>query len=126
MYGLKHALRGLDDLLLRDVPEGVAVGRVDLAEIDVEPHQVAALARDEQDVALVGRLDRRLQPDIREVGDGEHVDDAPGVVGEVAMRHGADRVPHAAARAVASDDVFRADRLLPRRSRVFSSVTVTG
>ena len=32
------------------------------------------------------------------------------MVGEVAARHGADRVPHAAARAVAPDDVFRADR----------------
>ena len=42
------------------VPQGVALGRVDVAEIDVQPHQVAALARDDQqDVALVGRLDRR-------------------------------------------------------------------
>ena len=121
----EHALRGLDDLFLRDSHGRLRGCRVDLAEIDIEPHHVAALARDEQDVALVRRLDRRLEPDVREVGDGEHVDDAPGVVGEVAARHGADRVPHAAARAVASDNVLRADLLL-LRAFAFSSVTITG
>ena len=85
--------------------KAVAVARVDLAQVDVQPHQIAALARDEQDVALVGRLDRGLEPDVREVGDGQHVHHAPGVVGEVAARHGADRLAHAAARAVAADDV---------------------
>ena len=91
------------------------VVRVDLAEVDVEPHHVAALARDEQDVALVRGLDRGLEPDVREVGDGQHVHDAPGVVGEVAARHGADRIAHPAARAVAADDVLGADRASPRR-----------
>ena len=55
------------------------------------------------------RLDRGLEPDVREVGDGQHVHDAPGVVGEVAARHGADRVAHQAARTVAADDVLGAD-----------------
>ncbi len=108
----EHPLRGQNDVFLRDEPERFAVRRVDLAEIDIEPHHVAALTRDEQDVPFVRRLDRRLQPDVREVGVGEHVDDAPGVVGEVAARHGADCVPHAAARAIASDNIFRADLLL--------------
>ena len=73
---------------------------------------VATLTRDEQDVPFVRRLDRRLQPDVWEVGFGEHVDDAPGVVGKIATRHGADCVPHATARAIASDNIFRADLLL--------------
>jgi len=108
----QHALRDLDDLLLRVQTEGFAVVRVDLAEIDVEPHHVAALARDEQDIALIRRLDRGLEADIREVGDGEHIHDAPGVVGEVAVRLGADRIAHQTARTVAADNVLRADRLL--------------
>ena len=108
----EHPLRGLDDLFLCDVPERFAVRRVNLAEIDIEPHHVATLTRDKQDVSFVRRLDRRLQPDVWKVGVGEHVDDAPGVVGEVATRHGADCVPHATARAIASDNIFRADLLL--------------
>ena len=109
---VEHTLGGLDDLVLRDEPERIAVGRVDLTEVDVEPHHVAALPRDQQDVAVVGGLDRCLEPDVREVGDREHVDDAPSVVGEVAARHGPDRVPHEAACAIAAHDVFRADLLL--------------
>src|SRR3954447_22218895 len=52
--GAQHPPRGLDDLLLRDVTDRLAVGRIDLAQIDVEAHRVPALARDEQDVAFVG------------------------------------------------------------------------
>ena len=109
---VQHTPRGGDDLLLGVVPKGVAVVRIDLAEVDVEPHQVTALARDEQDVALVGGLDGGFEADVGKVGDGQHVDDAPGVVREVAARDGADRIPHAAARTVASDDVPGADDAL--------------
>ena len=56
----EHALGSLDHLFLRDVSDRVAIGRVDLTEVDVEPHQVTALTRDKQDVALVRRLYRRL------------------------------------------------------------------
>ncbi len=57
-------------------------------------------------------MDRRLQPDVREIGAGEHVDDAPGVVGEVTTRHSADGVPNAAARAIASNNIFGSDLFL--------------
>jgi len=55
---------------------------------------------------------RGLEPNIREVGDGQHVHDTPGVVGEVTARRGADRIAHAAARAVAADNVLGADHRL--------------
>ena len=108
--GAQHALRGLDHLLLGVVTEGFAVVRVNLAEVHVEPHQVAALAGDQQDVAVIPGLNRGLDSNIREVGDGEHIDDAPGVIGEIAARLGADRIAHQAACAIAADNVPGADR----------------
>ncbi len=105
----QHTLRRRDHRLLGVlVAKGVALVRVDLAEIDIQPHHVAALARDQQDVALVAGLDRGLEPDVREVGCGQHVHHAPGVVGEVAARHGADGIAHRTARTVAADDVLGA------------------
>ncbi len=50
-----------------------------------------------------------LSADIREVGDGEDVHDAPGVVGLVAGKGTADRLPHLAAGAVRTDNVFGPD-----------------
>ena len=106
---VQHPLRGGDHTLLRVlVAEGVAIVGVDLAEIDVEPHQVAALARDQQYVALVGRLDRGFQADVGKVGNGQHVDHAPGVVGEVAVRHRTDGIAHQAACAVAAGHILGA------------------
>ena len=45
------------------------------------------------------------------VGDGQHVHDAPGVVGGVAVQLAPDRLAHGAARAVAADHVAGLDRL---------------
>jgi hypothetical protein len=45
--GAQHPPRGLDDLFLRNETERLAIGRVDLAQVDVEAHHVPALARDE-------------------------------------------------------------------------------
>ena len=84
--------------------------RRQLAELDIEPHQVAALARDDDDVALLGRLDQRLGPDVREIGDGEHVHHAPGLVGRIAGQFAADGPAHGAAGAVAADHVAGAQR----------------
>ena len=56
--------------LLRVFAEGFAFVRVDLAEVDVEANHVAAFARDEEDVALVRRLNRGLESDVRKIGDG--------------------------------------------------------
>ena len=61
--------------------------RGDLAHVDVQAHEVPALAGDEQDVATVAGLDRRLEADVREVGHREEVHDPPGLVGAVPLRH---------------------------------------
>ena len=81
-----------------------------VVQLDVEPDQVSALARDDEDVALVRGVDGALEPDVREVGDGQGVQDAPGLVHRVAPQFAADRRPGAAARALAADDVLRPDR----------------
>ena len=104
---MKDPLRGRDHAFLGvrpGKPRDVGIG---LAHVDIKPDEIAAFARYEQDIALVLRLDRGFQPDIGKVSDREHVHHAPGVVGEVALRLRADRLPHLAARAVAADDIFR-------------------
>ena len=104
--GAQHPLSGRDDHLLRVLAEGLALVRVDLTQVDVEPNHVAAFARDEQDVSLVGRLNRGLEPDVGKVGDGQHVHDTPGMVREVAARHCPDRIAHPAACPVPADDIL--------------------
>ena len=98
-----------------------------LVHLDVEAHQVAALARNHQQVA-VGGLHGRLEADVGEVGDGQHVHHAPGLVGRVAHQLPADGLAHRAARAVAADDVARPHRFHLARcaASVRSSRTVTG
>ena len=124
---MQHAPRGRDDVVLRVlVAEGVALARVDLAEVDVQPHEVAAFARDEQDVALVRRLDRGLQPDVRKVGDGEHVDHAParGWRSRRAAPRRSPRAPGCARRR--SRRRTSRGRRLARRLATSRSVTTTG
>ena len=82
----------------------------ELVELDIDTDQVAALARNDEDAAFVGRLDQRLEADIGEVGDGEHVHHAPGLIGRVAAKRPTDRLAHGAARAVAADDIAGPDR----------------
>jgi hypothetical protein len=73
-------------------------------------HEVATLAGNDEDVAAAAGLDRRLEADVGEVGHGEDVHHAPGMVGGVAVELAPDRLPHGAARAVAADHVLRAHR----------------
>src|SRR6478735_10436563 len=100
-------LRDPDHLLLRVLADGVAIVRVDLAEVDIEPHHEPPLAWDEQYVALV-RLNCGLQSDVRKVGNRQHVDDPPAMVGKIATRLGAYCATHLAACAIAANDVFGA------------------
>src|SRR5690606_20531708 len=92
------------DLLERGLAHLVVVVGRHLAEVDVHAAEVAALARDVQDVPGAG-ADRALDAPVGEVGVDEHVHDAPRVLGEVADVLAADRVAHAAAGAVAPGDV---------------------
>ena len=84
--------------------------RVELVELDIDADQIAAFARDEQDAALAGGLDQRLQADIGEVGDGKDIHHAPGLIGRIPAQRAPERLAHGAARAVAADDIARLDR----------------
>ena len=59
-----------------------------------------------------------LQSDVRKVGNRQHVDDPPAMVGKIATRLGADCATHLAACAIAADDVFGADRRLRAVSHI--------
>ena len=106
---MRCALR--DQMVGRDVAACDPLAGVQLVELDIEPDQIAALARDDEDAAVVGGLDQRLEADIGKVGDGQHIHHAPGVVGGIAVQRAADRLAHGAARAVAADDVAGLDGL---------------
>ena len=102
--GLQDALRRGDEVVERDAAVGDALLLAQLVHLDVQAHQVAALARDHQQVA-VHRLHRRLVADVREVGHGQHVHHAPGLVGRIAHQLATDGLAHRAARPVAADHV---------------------
>ena len=107
--GVEDLVRAADDLLDRRLPHAVVVVCGDRTEVDVHATEVAALARDVQDVARLG-VDRALDAPVGEVGLDEHVHDAPRVLRDVTDVHPPNLRAHAAARAVAADDVARADR----------------
>ncbi len=119
-YGMQDLVRLADDLLDRRLAHAVVVVRRDLAEVDVHAAEVAALARDVQDVARLG-VDRALGAPVGEVGVDEHVHDAPRVRGELADVLASDRLAHAAAGAVAADDVLRPHGALLPGARARSS-----
>ena len=108
---VQHALCGGDNSLLGVLlAQGVALGRVGLAQVHVQANHVAALARNQQNIAVVSRLDRCFEPNIRKVGHGQHVDDTPSVVGEASLRNGANGLAHLAARTIAAHDILGSDR----------------
>src|SRR6185312_13179767 len=100
-----------DDLLDAGLAHVAVVVLRDDAEVDVHAEEVPALARDEQDGTAVVRLDGALGADIGEVGLGQDVHDAPGVVGLVAGHGAADGGADLGAGAVAADDVLGVDGL---------------
>ena len=57
---------GGDEALDGDGPVGDALLLAQLVELDIHAHQIATLARDDQKATLVGRMDRRLEADVRE------------------------------------------------------------
>ena len=109
LVGMKNALRCGDELVERDAAIGHPLLVTQLVHLDVKPHQIAALARNHQKVAIF-RLDGHLIANVGEVGHGKHVHYAPGVVGRVADQLTPDGPAHAAASAVAADHVASLQR----------------
>ena len=87
----------------RDVEARHPFVLAEFLELDVEADEIAALPRNDQEAALAGRLDRRLDAEVGKVADRQDIHDAPGLVGEVALKRQSERSPHRAARAVAAD-----------------------
>ena len=83
---------------------GLFVG-LELVELDVHAEHVAALARQDQHIAFVGRRDQALLPHIGEIGVGQNVHHAPGLVRGVAFQFAANRLAHRRMRAVAAHHV---------------------
>ena len=109
---MNDPVRGRDQLVGGDVLGRQVLIGVELVELDVEADQVAPLAGDDEDVPLVGGVNRRLEADVREVGDRQDIHDAPRLIGHVAHQRAANRLPDAAARAIAADDVAGPDGFL--------------
>ena len=68
-------------LRLRD-----AFADFELGELDVEADEISAFPRDDENVALMCGLDQALAANVREIGDGQHIHHAPGVVCRVAVK----------------------------------------
>ena len=109
--GVENPPRLRDQVVRRDVAVGDPLAGVEIGEFDIEPDEITALARDDDDAAVAGRLDQRLEANVGEVGDGKHVHDAPGMVGGIAAQLAPDRLAHHAARAVTAHDVAGPDGL---------------
>ena len=88
--GLENAPRRRDQIVDGDVAIRDSFAGVELVHLDIQANEIAAFARDDDDAAVVGGLDQRLEADVREVGDGQHVHHAPGVIGGVAVQRAPD------------------------------------
>ena len=102
---------GGDQLVDRDVTVGGALGAAEFLHLDIQAHEIAALARNDDHTPVFWRLDDGLLPDVGKVRDGQHVHHAPGLVGRLTLERQAERPAHPAARPVAADDVAGAHRL---------------
>ena len=101
----QDALCGRNELFNGDVARRHALVAVELVQLDVDAHQVPALARDQHDAAITVGLDERLEPDVGEVRDREHVHHAPRLVGRITAQRASDGLAHHAAGAIAAYDV---------------------
>ena len=101
--GMQYPPRRGDQMVGSDVPARHPLILVELVELDIEADEIAAFPGNDQEAAFIGRLDRRLHADVGEVGDGQHIHDAPGLVGRIPAQRQPERLAHGAARAVATD-----------------------
>jgi hypothetical protein len=106
--GPQNALRARDQMVGRDRVIGHALVWIELVELDVHSNQIAALARDDEKAAFAGRVDGGFETDVGEIGDGQDVHDAPGLIGGVAVCRSSERLAHMTVRAVAPNHVPRA------------------
>ena len=95
----------VDEVIDREMPRGDAFALTEIAELDVEPNQIAALARDDDHVSLRG-LDDGLDANVGEVRVDEHVHDPPRMISGFALERTSHRRPHGTSRAIAAHEVL--------------------
>ena len=106
--GFDDAVGGRDHVVLGELLAGGLFAFLELVEFHVHAEHIAAFARQDQHIAFVRRRDQALLPHVREVGVGEDVHHAPGLVGGVAMQFTADGLAHRRVRAVAAHHIVGA------------------
>ena len=109
--GFEDALRRPDQVRLGDVAVAHPLAFAKRFHLDIDSRHITAFARDDQKRAAMIGLDQRLLPDVGEIGHGQHIHDAPGLVGGIALQLKSDGCAHIASRAVASDHIARPDGL---------------
>ena len=109
--GGEDALGRGDHMILRQVARRHPFVGVQLVEFDIHAEQVATFARQDQDVAFGFRRDQALLAHVREIGIGENIHHAPGLMRRVPFQLAADGRAHRRPRPVAADDVVRSHHM---------------
>ena len=81
IIGAENLLRGADQVLFGDIAIAHPFAFAEGLHLDIDPRHISAFARDDQQRSARIRLDQRLLPYIREIGDGEDVHHTPRLVG---------------------------------------------
>src|SRR5262249_51248415 len=81
---VQDPVRHRGQLLRGDTPVLEHLLVADVVQLDVEADQISALTRNNEDVSLVCRINRALQPDVREVSYRQSIQDTPGLIHRVA------------------------------------------
>src|SRR5271166_4981764 len=81
--GMQDPPRRGDQIVGRDVQARDPFVLIEFLELDVEADEITAFAWNDQEAAFIGRLDRRLEANVGEVGDSQDIHDAPGLIGRI-------------------------------------------
>ena len=103
--GVKNTLCCGNQLFKGDVAPGHALVFSKFVHLYINPGHITAFARNDQQTAFTGRLDQRLETEIRKVGVDQYVHHAPGMVGRLALQMQTHGLAHATARTVATNNV---------------------
>lgn len=104
-------LRSVDDNFCGDVLRGDPLVLLQFVHFDVESCQIPAFSRNDEDTAVLRRMNRRLESDVREISHDESVQHTPSLVCEITLHLNPNRLPHSTPRAVTAHNILRLDML---------------